>query len=366
MPGPIYTHSHFEPDEFNNGGCKRTAQIREILVKNHIHFTVADFEPYWPKPGRLSSYIKGIAHNKKITTNARNDLNTGKSLSSFEQLVKKEKPGLFIWESVSGYYLMLAEVLRSNKIPFIALPHNIESLVAGTASFKSGLNAPGWFAEELKYLKSSNKVFTLSREEQWLLSLYGADADYLPYYPTDKVKMYLLSIRKNREEKKKGGSVKKLLLLGTFYNRPTIRGYLNLLKDVSRFKDIEINIAGFGSESLKQFSSPNIKVWGSVDNETLTRIIIDNDAVILHQEPTTGALTKIPELLIAGIPIIANNAASRSYYGVQGISTYASYEELFELIDTLSLAVPPLPPAPESAERRFINSIKSIGDHFSI
>ncbi|GAC1309827.1 MAG: hypothetical protein NVSMB24_25950 [Mucilaginibacter sp.] len=361
MPGSIYTHSHFEPDEFSNGGCKRTAQIRDILNKNNIPFTVADFEPYRPKPRSLSSYIKGLIHNKKITTDVRNDVTTGKFLKSFEQLVKIEEPGQFIWESVSSYHLMLAGVLHSHKIPFIALPHNIESLVAGNASFKSGLNAPQWFAEELKYLSYSKKVFTISTEEQWLLSLYGIDADYLPYYPTDKVQKYLLSIRKEREQQGKRGVGKKFLLLGTFYNRPTMQGYMDLLKYVSNFKEIEINVAGFGSECLKYMNSSNIKIWGSVDNELLKRILIDNDAVILHQQPTTGALTKIPELLMAGMPVIANQTASRSFYGVEGINTYFNYHELSKLIDSLVLSPPPIPQPPVLAEKRFIESIKSIG-----
>jgi hypothetical protein len=362
MPGSISTHSHFDPDEFSNGGCKRTAQIREILNKNNILFTVADFEPYQPKPRSLSSYRRGIIHNKKITANPRNDINTGKFLKSFEQFVKKEKPAQFIWESVASHHLMLAKVLHSNKIPFIALPHNIESLVAGNSSFKSRLSSPHWFAEELKYLKYSNKVFTMSHEEQWLLSLYGVDADYLPYYPTDRVKTYLLGIRKVKETQERGRYPKKLLLLGTFYNRPTRHGYLDLLKHISKFKSIELNIAGFGSESLEYLNSSNIKVWGSVDVETLKNIIIDNDVVILHQEPTTGALTKIPELLIAGIPIIANSAASRSFYGIQGITTYFNYQELFELIDTFVSSLPPIPQAPVSAEKRFIDSIKFISE----
>ncbi|MDB5132562.1 MAG: glycosyltransferase [Mucilaginibacter sp.] len=360
MPGSVYTHSHFEPDEFGNGGCKRTAQIREILVKNNIVFNIADFELHQPKPKRLSSYIKGLMHNKKLTANARNDLNTGKILKSFEHFVKKEKPAQFILESVTSHHLMLTKVLHANKIPFIALPHNIESLVAGNASFKSGVSAPHWFAEELKYLNYSNKVFTISSEEQWLLSLYGIDADYLPYYPTDKVQAYLLGIRKAREKREDSRLPKKLLLLGTFYNRPTMQGYLELLKHISKFKNIELNIVGFGSERLENLSSPNIKVWGSVSTEVLKEIIVANDAVILHQGPTTGALTKIPELLIAGIPIIANHTASRSFYGTEGVHTYFNYPELLELLQKSDLKTPPVPRAPTLAERRFIDTIHKL------
>lgn len=359
MQGSIYTHSHFKPEQFNNGGCKRTAQIREILNKNNILYEAAGFEPYKLQSKSISSYIRGIVHNKKINFNIRNDHNIGHSLKAFERFVKQTSPSLFIWESVESYHLLLSEVLYSKKIPFIALPHNIESLVRGNTGFNSSLNSPDWLTEEIKYLKYSNKVFTISYEEQWLLSLYGIDADYLPYYPTNDVKTYLLSIRKEREKKEKNGLPKKLLLLGTFYNRPTMQGYLDLLKHASKFKDFVINIAGFGSEALGNFNSPNIKNWGSVSKEILKEIIIDNDAVILHQEPTTGALTKIPELLIAGIPIIANQTASRNYHALKGISTYFNLQELSDLIHTIHLTMPPIPSSPELAEKRFIDTVKT-------
>lgn len=203
------------------------------------------------------------------------------------------------------------------------------------------------------------KVFTISREEQWLLGLFGIDADHLPYYPTDNVKAYLLNIRAEREQKSQTNKPKNILLLGTFFNGPTMLGYIDLLNYISKIDDLIINVVGFGSEALKTYSSPKIKIWGSVDNEALRQIIIDNDIAVIHQPPTTGALTRIPELLIAGIPIFSNQTASRSYAHEAGIYVYYNFEELHNLIDTAPLNISRIPERPLQAEKRFIDTIRS-------
>jgi hypothetical protein len=361
MPGSIYTHSHFEPDEFSNGACKRTAQIREILNRNKIIYKVADFDPYVDKSKSRSSYIKGVVYNKKISLSLRNDHHIGKYIKAFERFVDENEPSMFIWESLANQHYLLGNELNKRKIPFIALPHNLESLLIDNHSFTSNVNSPNWFAEELKYLGYSNKVFTISLEERWLLSIYGIDADYLPYYPTNAVNAYLLNIRGEREKNRKNGTPKNILLLGTFYNKPTMQGYVDLLSQSAKFKDLMFNVVGFGSEMLKGYNSSNIKIWGSVSTTVLRDMIIENDIVILNQPPTSGALTKIPELLIAGIPIVANHNASRSYYGLDGIHVYYNYQELFDLIHTISLTTPNIPAAPVAAEKRFVDYIKTIG-----
>jgi hypothetical protein len=360
MPNNIYTHSRFNPDNFGNGGCKRTAQIHELLNKNEIHFNLADFEPYTSKSKSVANYLSGLNYNKQISTNFRNDHNIGRYINAFHKFVEQQNPSLFIWESVSEFYLLLAHVLYSKKIPFIALPQNIESLVTGTRSFTSGANAPEWFEEELKYLKYSNKVFAISREEQWLLSIYGVEADFLPYYPTDNVVDYLLNIRKEKEKKDTNKSPKKILLLGTFYNPPTLNGYIRLITHLSGFKDIIVNVTGYGAELLEKFAKPNIKIWGSVTTQVLGEIIVDNDMVILDQEPTSGALTRIPELLIAGLPILANATASRSNYDLEGLYVYRNYEELADLIYNSPLTTPVVPLRPLLAEKRFVDAIRGL------
>ena len=116
-------------------------------------------------------------------------------------------------------------------------------------------------------------------------------------------------------------------------------------------KNIQINIVGYGSESLKDiFAEKQIRVWGEVNNELLADIMIQCDYAIIQQEPTSGALTRIPELLIAGIPIIANNAASRSCSDYKGVTVYSSCNELLDLINSDNLVIPPFFDRPKEEE----------------
>ena len=359
MGNILYKNSHFKADEFGNGGDKRTAQIDEILAAANIKFDVADFTPYAPTSKSINYYFKGLVYNRNLKFNIKKDYAAGRYISQFENFISQKKPSGFIWESLIEYNLLLAQILHLKEIPFISIPHNLESLTQNTKSFSTGINSPHWFNEELKYLKYSKKVFTISREEQWLLSLYGIDADYLPYYPTSKSAAFYLSLRKKREGILKTDSSKKILLLGTFYNAPTNLGYVNLLQNISKYTDLTINVAGFGSETLTaKFPYPNVNIWGSVDKDTLEELLINNDMAIVHQPPTTGALTRLPELLMAGIPVIANEVASRSNYDLNGVNTYYNYDELLAFIYAPQ-AIPEIPVKPLAAEKRFINTIKN-------
>ena len=74
--------------------------------------------------------------------------------------------------------------------------------------------------------------------------------------------------------------------------------------------------------------SNNIKVFDGVSNEALKEFILKADAVLIYQIPTTGVLTRLLELLIAGVPIITNNIGSRTYFNKSGVFTFEKIEEI--------------------------------------
>lgn len=149
-----------------------------------------------------------------------------------------------------------------------------------------------------------------------------------------------------------------MLLLGTFYNKPTFDGYVELLENIKRNTNIQINVAGFGSERLADlFKDQNIKIWGSVDKDTLKQLIISADYGIIHQQASSGALTRIPELILAGLPLLVNAHAARSNFDVSGLKIYNTYEELTDLLE----AQPVMPPVLRRpvAEQLFVNYLKT-------
>jgi hypothetical protein len=356
----IYKHAHFNPDPFGHGGQKRTAQIDEILRNAGIDYYQPDFANTAIFKNKLPLYLTGLNYNKNLRTSNKSRYAIGRYLKLFESFVEENNPRLFLWESTVGYNLLLAEVLYKKNVPVIALPHNIESLVAGSKSVFSNKISPGWLLEELKYLSYCDKTFVISREENWLLSSAGLNASYLPYYPPAESEKYLLAIRDRRQRQGKNRKqTKNILLLGTFYNKPTFEGYTDLLQHIYRHKDLLINVAGFGSEQMENmFPGERIKIWGSVSNMKLTELISDADYGIIHQPPTSGALTRVPELLLAGLPLLLNIHAARNCYDFDGIKVYNSYPELSDLLHTDHPSSPRLFTRP-AEENIFVDFIRA-------
>jgi len=357
--GGIYKHSHFKADPFGHGGNKRTAQINDLLKKAGINFTEVDFNIY-ERPGKdLKSLLKGFSENKFKTSN-REKYIIGRSILKFNEFIKSCKPDYFIWESNIDCNLILAELLKKHGVPFIALPHNLESLVNGkhALQLESRLD---WLKKELHAFSFASQTFTISREENWLLSVHGINSGYLPYFPTKECFEYYLAIRKRREARTKTKNSKtNVLLLGTFFNSPTLHGYIDIISYLSKIKNVSINIAGFGSEQLKSIlnlAETNITVLGSLTPSELAELITSCDCAVIHQEPTSGALTRIPELLIAGLPVIANIAAGRSYFNTSGLTVYNTKEELPALLDGFDNEFA-IPKNPVNEENNFI-------DHFA-
>jgi hypothetical protein len=364
----IYKHSHFLPDAFGHGGSKRTAQISEILINAGIAAGTADLANNFSAKWKILLYLKGLGHDPNLKTGNKNKYAAGRYIKLFEEFVQEQKPDLFIWESTVEYNLLLAEVLYKNNVSTIALPHNIESLVAGSKSVFSGKVSPDWLLEELRYLGYCKKVYTISREEQWLLSSAGVNASYLPYYPPGEAAQFLLRVREKRQHKPRPGkSPKNILLLGTFHNKPTLDGYFDLLKHIENIQGLKIEVAGFGSERLKgAFKSNHIHIWGGVDNNTLSRLIAESDCAIIHQQPSGGALTRVPELLIAGLPLILNIHAARSCFDLKGIAVYDSYPQLLDMLNEIDLQMPPLisRPPEENQFAEYVNSYIPTGHPF--
>ena len=293
---------------------------------------------------KVQLYLKGLFHNKKFSRQQKHHYATGRFLDLFESFIKRNRPDLFIWESRVGYYLLLSDILKKYQIPTIALPHNLESLVTGSQNIFNLKPSPIWLNEEIGHLRNCNCIFTMSREESWLLSAFGLNSICLPYYPPRNTEASLKAIREKRKERPFQDKRKKdILLLGTYHNRPTAEGYIIIINELKSRADYILHIAGFGSKSLQHmFPEDNVRFWGEVSTEDLAQLMILCDCAVIHQQPTSGSLTRIPEMLIAGIPVLANIHASRSCNHLKGVSVYHNTAELLDLLKRCSSLMPPL------------------------
>lgn len=326
----IICNTKFKLDPFADGGSKRSVQIREILKDNEVCYIEDDFT--LPKNTPLSTLIQWTS--RAIVFIHKHYPKKGiKSLSQYVNLVKYfalripivydkyvNSDSVFCWENTNDKNMIY--LMKATGCPVIALPHNIESLVNGYSS-KS-------FNKEMDVLRQCDKVYTISKEESWLLRLIGINAYYLPYYPPKEAENMFLSIRERREERNKNER-NKYLLLGSATNVPTLKGMQAIIDHIPSDTDYELIVAGYGTEALN-CTKKDISFLGTISKEMLEKLLVEIDALVIYQPPTTGALTRIPEMLVAGIPIFANFDAARNFHNIDGITPYSSFDELSKLL----------------------------------
>lgn len=337
----IIRYTVFKDEEFGNGAFKRSHQIISLLNQSQqevINVKKCPLKAFGP--GYLERLKIGFAYfsffGQKVYSIARLKEEAIKIYSWMKyirQISNNDFENLTVaYEHSASADQTFIYACKLLKVKVIGLPHNLESLVPNQKSTISGIISPLWFDEEITSLKICETVYCISREEQWLLNLNGIKAKYLPYYPS-------FSVLENCKKTKIGrASTNKdfFLTIGTAINPPTMLGFLEIMKLYSTVEDApELRIGGFETELLNNYPESklkNIKILGSLTKEDLEYNLLHCKAILIHQFPSTGALTKIPELLHSGIPILCNEISNRNYLNVQGINVYHTKEEFNDLI----------------------------------
>lgn len=329
----IICHTKFKLDSFGDGGSRRSMQIRDLLAKNGFAYEDDDF--VLPKETSKRQLMRWTIRAMRFVRQ-HYPKSQIKSLSDYFRLVKyyalrlpavydkyEQQDVVFLWENTTDFDILF--LLKATGHPVLALPHNIESLVAG-----HNVNA---LAQEVSGLQLCDGVFAISKEETWLLRLLGVKAYYLPYYPPKEVEVHLLMIR-NRREHRRTNERKKFLLLGSASNYPTRLG-MQMMIDAAAIRPLpfDLGIAGYRTNALRVPQQTGITFYGTVTNEVLDGILEETDAVLVYQPPTTGALTRIPEMLLAGIPVFVNFDAGRNYLNLNDVHLYDSFEGLFATLE---------------------------------
>jgi hypothetical protein len=263
---------------------------------------------------------------------------------------------LIVWES---HAVFLPDLAHDAGFRVIAVPAGLDPVMSQEGHPFTRERLPRSLESEIRGLGEADAVFTISREEQWLLRLWKVDAEYLPYYPAPIVRERLLAVRAARER----SSRTLFLILGTAHNPPTMTGMreqLSLVVPLAKRHGLRFEVAGFGTERLAdEFEAEGITVHGGVTAERLDELLVASIAVVAHQRAAAGALTRIPELLVAGVPVIGSGIACRSAERMPGVSCYDSSEELESLL-LQAPEDPPVPPVPELAERRFLERVSQL------
>lgn len=221
---------------------------------------------------------------------------------------------------------------RCNNIPLVAFCHNIETLSREQVTQSCQRDM---FRYELDLIAQCDLVVTISQEETFLLKNLGMNPVYLPYFPSPQIFKRFKGVR----EKRKCTQKSDYLLMGTAHNLPTLDGMKQIIDAVGRdniLKHDRLIIAGYGtSERLIKVDNPRIELRGELSEPELDELLSTTKGCIVYQDSGAGALTKISELLSAGVPVIINSHAARSHHNLPGIY---EFDDLLHLSGQLEAA----------------------------
>jgi hypothetical protein len=212
--------------------------------------------------------------------------------------------------------------------PVVACCQNLESL-----SYRGQTSAtPGRaFDREIAILSRCALVITISEWENEILQRHGVESFFFPYHPARHIEQRLKSIRSRRHHAFKGG----LFTLGSVTNPGTRDGMITLIRtwgEKSReLKGQKLIVCGYGTEELRSTtSSPSVEVHGTVSDAELDDIITHSHGALSYQEYGGGSLTRVTELLTAGVPVVANPHAARDHRNSPGIISVRGISEVPE------------------------------------
>ncbi|TRW14875.1 glycosyltransferase family 4 protein [Glacieibacterium frigidum] len=259
---------------------------------------------------------------------------------------------LLIYDADPRYGPALMRLAARRGFRTVVLPHNIEALIPKTWPIAVEPRATAEvLTTEVAWMARADAVWTIGVFDRDLLALFGIAAVQLPYTPPPARRAELLEVRAARMP----APGAPLLIVGTVHNPPTRAGMIEQIA-LAQALDLPVIVAGFGTEVLRGETGGGATILGGQSWPELAALMASAHALWVHQTPMSGALTRIPEALIAGLPVLANAWAAHGHGPLTGIQVYAEASELPALIAGLPATVPP--PDNAAADAAFISALR--------
>ena len=239
---------------------------------------------------------------------------------------------LIIYDADRRFGPALMRSARMRGLKTIVLPHKIEALIPVTWPIAvDPVQTATRLRAELAWLRGADQLWSIGTLDCDLLQLFGLEARLLPYAPSETRRDELLGVRASRRAP--GSHV---LILGTVHNSPTRAGMLEQLAMVRQLQRTgqcpSVVLAGFGTELLQPEAGPGVRVVGGQSWPGVLQLLEEASALWVHQTPMSGAVTRISESLIAGVPVVANHWAARGHRAAPGLEVYGTANELARLL----------------------------------
>jgi hypothetical protein len=168
-------------------------------------------------------------------------------------------------------------------------------------------------ASECEVLARCDHRLFISRVEAGFIAGLGLTAGFYPYLPVGEIKERLERVRETRSR----ASIERglFLLLGTVgpvIRRGAFRRFLDQVRARGLPPGTRVVVAGLHTETLLSAGEhlPGVDVAGRIDESALDALLARVTAALVPAPHGFGALTRLPELSCAGVPVLLARSAT--------------------------------------------------------
>ena len=263
-------------------------------------------------------------------------------VNHYSKLVRESKtPHICIIEHIS--FTNLLPLNKKLGIPTLICPQNLEVF---DASAPINLDSPAVdyglavdFANELAALAFCEERLFISQVETAVFNGLGIPSKYYPYIPVGEIQKRSLDVRKLRIRDQIDRNT--FLMLGSGEHSTTWHAFTWFIKEAHEKglpPGIKVIVAGSRTNELLEpgVDVTGLEVKGWLPQDELDSLLHRVRAVLIPQLTGFGALTRLPELSLAGIPMIVSEHPTRALDPPPGIITvpdewsawYAAMEQM--------------------------------------
>ncbi len=295
-----------------HGGRLRTLQLEELfsecgieLEEVLIHIPTTGFRKYinWFKGGLRVWFLpfKYLFSRECVRF-------VTKGIGFRDNLNSTNKECCFVEATGSPYALEI--VKRTGFSHAIIFPHNLEIYNQVNCSWT---DLPSEIHGAMSW---ADHIWTISSEEAWLISQYlPGRVGWLPYWPPSFLRERCKNIYFERQQIKDKSGV---LYLGT--RQGIADESVKKLLLTCETEKIDLVVCGNQTECYKDLMDFRfVDIRGYVADNELADLLTKVRCALVWNEKGSGALTRIPEMLLCGVPVVANIAALRSAWLWDGV-----------------------------------------------
>lgn len=220
----------------------------------------------------------------------------------------------FLLEGWDDLYLLAGLLLKESGARYIPFPQNIDGLRPGLSSRCFGSL---WerFGAEVSLYRGAVQNVTICDFDRAIIESFAGSAVVHPFYPSDEKLSALRAIKRARL----ATDSDTVLMLGSASNPPTCAAMTAFLRGMAEHEvPVKVIVAGFGTEQFTHYGGDNITVLGGVSEERLNQLLESVRAVVVPSVQTSGFLTRLVDLNLAGVPVIMVGA----YYQARNLEDY--------------------------------------------